>query len=129
MATYSISDGQTININKDNWPDVVEGIDIENGVLNISNDTDEIKLLKFNDIDIKVDSFGSMNVSGQLVKVLDGNGKLGQSVALPISGHSIGTVFVKNPNTKLIEIWRCVNAGAIDNDFSSFPTNSEGGFV
>jgi len=129
MATYSISDGQTVNINKDNWPDVVEGIDIENGILNISNDTDEIKLLKFNDIDIKIDSFGSMNVSGQLVKVLDGNGELGQSISLPIPGHSIGIIFVKNPDTKLIEIWRCVNAGSMDYDFSSFPTNSEGGFV
>ena len=129
MASYSIDNGNVVTVTDSEWPDLIDKMEVKNGVLNIKNDSDDIKLLQFDDINISVHSFGELNIVGKLVKVYTANGELAQEFDLPIPGHSIGGVFVKNPETEELEIWRNISGGKMDFEFSDFTSNTKSGRI
>ena len=129
MASYSIDNGNVVTVTDNEWPDLIDKMEVKNGVLNIKNESDDIKLLQFDDINISVHSFGELNIVGKLIKVYTANGELSQEFDLPIPGHSIGGIFVKNPETEELEIWRNINGGKMDFEFSDFTSNTKSGRI
>jgi hypothetical protein len=120
MAEYIINDGKVVNVDENNWPSIVSKVEITDGILNFLNNSDEIKLLKFDEIKAVIKSFGQMNVKGKLVEVYQSNGELGQSFSLPIENHSIGGIFVEKEPGGELELWRCINFGSMSHEFDDF---------
>ena len=121
MAEYIVNKGKVVNVTEEEWPTIVSKIEVNDGVLNFINNSDEIKLLEFDEIQAKVMSFGQLNMKGKLIEVYTSNGELGQKFNLPIEGHSIGGIFVETaPDSGIYEYWRCVNFGSMKHEFDEF---------
>jgi len=130
MADFTVTNGDVVSITPDNWPDLITKLEIQDGSFNVANNTDEIKLLQFDKIYIKVFSLGKLNISGKLVPIATSDGSLGQEIELPFPDHTLGGVFIETaPDSGEYELWRCINAGAIDYQFSDFAANELTGRV
>jgi len=125
-----VNNNNTLNIDENSWPDTITKFEINEGVLNINNNSDEIKLLEFDSIKCKVNAMGQSNIIGKLVDLGTGTGELNQTIDLPISGHSLGGLFIETEeNSDKYEKWTCINAGSFDLEFTDFANDNKVGRV
>ena len=126
-----VNNGNTVVYNENNWPDTITKCEITKGTLSIINNSDEIKVLSFdNGLEIKVYSYGYLNVAGKLVQVATGNGQTNQSFDLPVSGFSIPALWIETEkDSGIFEKWICINNGGLDFKFSDIANSDLTGKV
>jgi len=115
-----IDNGKTVVYDENNWPDTITKCEVNNGTLSIINNSDEIKVLSFsNGLEIKVNSYGYLNVAGKLIQIATGNGDVNQTIDVPVDGFSIPVLWIETQkDSGIFEKWICINNGGLDIKFS-----------
>lgn len=122
----SVKSNQELSLNETSWPDKITTLNV-NGKLNITNNSDEIKLLELDDF-LSIEVTGEMYITGKLVQIGTGNGKYGQKIPTPIKDCNIPALYIQNSNGQY-EKWLCINSGQLNFDFSDFAPNTYTGKV
>ena len=131
MASYNVNNGDIITIDE-TLSDTIDYININDGVCNITNNSDKGLILAFESAGyISVKSFGQLNVRGSMLELGKSDGSRGFSVNNWQSEHDINIVFVETDSgTDKYEPWYSINSnGSTILTFSDFPDNYISGRV
>ena len=124
----NVKNGQSLTITESSWPDKITSLNVD-GNLFITNSSDDIKLLEF-DKGLNLVVTGQMSVTGKMIELATATGEYGQKIDSPVKGHIIPALWIETePNSGKYEKWRCINAGALDYNFSDFAPKEKTGKV
>ena len=131
MASFTITNGDTQTIDE-TFADTIDNINIDDGVLNIQNPSDNGLVLSFAEsAAITVNSFGQLNVLGKLIELGVSDGTLGQVIPDWQNADQIGAIWVeKSAGSDTYDKWVCINPPEITPmEFADFADNEETGQV
>lgn len=124
-----IDNGKELVINENSWPDKISSLEIDNGKLIIQNNSDEIKILNF-EKSVGATIKDKMVVNGKMIQISTASGEYGQTIDSPIKGHTIPAIWIETkPGSNNLEMWRCINGGSLDYEFSDFAPDEKIGKV